>query len=247
MQCSFQNVKQKKKKDKENILQDEVNKAKQTCECYPTNKNASDFNRAKERLEHFYHEKLQGIIIRALARWCEHGEKSTKCFLTLEKRNHVKKHVRKWKINGSITLIRSRFFLRKNISIKNYIQVRIWVTSKQLHFFFNSLNIPRRKDEQKFSCEGSITEEECVKALQSFQGNKAPGNDRLPIEFYGKFWEIMSEPFVNCVNEIFISGEMSRSQKQAVITLIEKKGKEPSLLENWRPISLVNVDAKIIS
>ena len=40
---------------------------------------------------------------------------------------------------------------------------------------------------------------------------------------------------------------MSRSQKQAVITLIEKKGKDRLLLENWRPISLVNVDAKIMS
>ena len=52
VQCSFQNVKQKKKKIK-NILQDEFNKAKQTFECDPTNKNASDFNTAKERLEHF--------------------------------------------------------------------------------------------------------------------------------------------------------------------------------------------------
>ena len=40
---------------------------------------------------------------------------------------------------------------------------------------------------------------------------------------------------------------MSSSQKQAVISLIEKKGKGRSLLENWRPISLVNVDAKIMS
>ena len=37
------------------------------------------------------------------------------------------------------------------------------------------------------------------------------------------------------------------SHKQAVITLIEKKGKDRSFLENWRPISLVNVDAKIMS
>ena len=111
----------------------------------------------------------------------------------------------------------------------------------------NSLNIPRLTDQQKLSCEGSITEEECIKALQSFQGNKTPGNDGLPIEFYSRFWEIISEPFVNCVNEIFTRGEMSRSQKQAVITLIEKKGKDRSLVENWRLISLVNVDAKIIS
>ena len=40
---------------------------------------------------------------------------------------------------------------------------------------------------------------------------------------------------------------MSNSQKQAVITLIEKQGKDRTLIENWRLISLVNVDAKIIS
>ena len=40
---------------------------------------------------------------------------------------------------------------------------------------------------------------------------------------------------------------MSRSQKQAVITFIEKKGKDRSFLDNWQPISLVNVDAKIMS
>ena len=40
---------------------------------------------------------------------------------------------------------------------------------------------------------------------------------------------------------------MSRSQNQKVITLIEKEGKDRLLLENWRPIFLVNVDAKIMS
>ena len=51
-----------------------------------------------------------------------------------------------------------------------------------------------------------------------------------------KFWKVFKT-----------KGEMSCSQKQAVITLIEKKGKDRSFLENWRPISLVNVDAKIMS
>ena len=40
---------------------------------------------------------------------------------------------------------------------------------------------------------------------------------------------------------------MSASQKQAVIKLIEKKDKEKKLTKSWRPISLLNVDAKLIS
>ena len=42
-------------------------------------------------------------------------------------------------------------------------------------------------------------------------------------------------------------GGGGHSIKQAVITLIEKKGKDCSFLDNWRPISLLNVDAKITS
>ena len=52
---------------------------------------------------------------------------------------------------------------------------------------------------------------------------------------------------MECVQESFKYGEMSSSQRKAVITLIEKQGKDRTLIENWRPISLINVDAKIIS
>ena len=61
---------------------------------------------------------------------------------------------------------------------------------------------------------------------------------------YKVFWPLISDPFLKCVNESFEKDEMS--QKQAVITLIEKKGKDRSYIENWRPISLVNVDTKIV-
>jgi len=60
-------------------------------------------------------------------------------------------------------------------------------------------------------------------------------------------FDLYRNPFFDCVNASFEKEQLSNSQKQAVITLIEKKGKDRTLLENWRPISLVNVDAKIIS
>ena len=47
------------------------------------------------------------------------------------------------------------------------------------------------------------------------------------MDFYLKLWshKFLSEPFMMCANECFERGEMLCSQKQAVITLIEKKGK----------------------
>ena len=44
-----------------------------------------------------------------------------------------------------------------------------------------------------------------------------------------------------------MNGELSSSQKQAVITLIQKKDGDIMLIKNWRPISLINVDIKIAS
>ena len=44
-----------------------------------------------------------------------------------------------------------------------------------------------------------------------------------------------------------MEGNMTASQRQAIITLMEKPGKDNKLLKSWRPISLLNVDLKILS
>ena len=91
--------------------------------------------------------------------------------------------------------------------------------------FLNVLDIPKLTEEQKHMCEGKILRKECELMLETFQNNKVPGNDGIPVEFYKRFWTLLSEPFVNCANECFENMEMSNSQKQAVISLIKKKRK----------------------
>ena len=95
--------KARERSEREKELQEKLTNAKCAFETEPCTLNANLLNSAKDMLELFYEEKVKGIIVRARARWHEHGEKSTKYFLNLEKRNHVKKHMRKLNINGSST------------------------------------------------------------------------------------------------------------------------------------------------
>ncbi|CAH3125330.1 unnamed protein product, partial [Pocillopora meandrina] len=55
----------------------------------PCNNTRLALEKSKQDLEALYEDKVEGIILRARARWHEHGEKNNKYFLNLEKRNHV--------------------------------------------------------------------------------------------------------------------------------------------------------------
>ena len=74
---------------------------------------------------------------------------------------------------------------------------------------------------------------------------KSPGSDGLTVEFYKAFWSYLSPYFIDSINYSFITGSLTTLQKQGLITLIPKEGKELDTLTNWRPITLLNTDYKI--
>ena len=92
-----------------------------------------------------------------------------------------------------------------------------------------------------------LTKEEIDKALTQQKSNKSPGMDGYSAEFYKKFWPQLGHYFMECVNECFLSGNLTSSQSQGLITCLPKTGKARNLLKNWRPISLLNTTYKIIS
>ena len=65
--------------------------------------------------------------------------------------------------------------------------------------------------------------------------------------FICAFFNEICNQLIAALNESFTVGQLSTSQWQATITLIDKKATDKRFLKNWRPISLINVDAKIAS
>ena len=86
-----------------------------------------------------------------------------------------------------------------------------------------------------------------LKSLKSMESNKSPGNDGLSKEFYECFWDEIKKPFLASIHKAFLNQELSTSQKQTVIKLLEKKVRDKRFIKNWRPISLLNTGMKIIS
>ena len=68
----------------------------------------------------------------------------------------------------------------------------------------------------------------------------------IVIDIFNSFWKDKKtdQKWVREAKEI---GHLSTSQRQAIIKLTEKKGRDKRFIKNWWPISLLNVDSKIIS
>ena len=101
--------------------------------------------------------------------------------------------------------------------------------------------------EEKAQLELRISKTELDQALTSMKNNKSPGMDGYSPEFFKKFWDQLGWFFLESINESFANGQLTESQTQGMITCIPKTGKARNLLQNWRPISLLNTSYKLIS
>ncbi|KAI3360398.1 hypothetical protein L3Q82_002308 [Scortum barcoo] len=94
--------------------------------------------------------------------------------------------------------------------------------------------------------EAQLTPQELYAALMSLKSGKAPGIDGLPVDFYKSFWSVLGEDLLEVFNDCLERGRLPLSCRRAVITLLPKKG-DLQELKNWRPVSLLCTDYKIMS
>ena len=86
-------------------------------------------------------------------------------------------------------------------------------------------NIIPLENDDMLSCEGKVTQEECLKALNEFKNEKSPGTDGQQAEFYKHFWEELHTDMLQCFDYAYDSGKVSISQRRGIITLIGNRTK----------------------
>lgn len=190
--------------------------------------------------------KSESARIRSRATFCEEGEESTKYFFNMERLYsnrksiyQLKKHDNTLTESSSSTMERAQQFYTDLYAPKPTTESAM----KELLSLIDS-GVPT--SHPPHSDTATISEEETLRALKSLPSGKAPGQDGLTAEFYKAFPHQMTKI-------LFYVFEASRKMEiipealsQCTICLLHKKG-DITDLANWRPISLLNTDYKILT
>ena len=118
---------------------------------------------------------------------------------------------------------------------------------EEMDKFLEKHNLPRLKQEEVENIKRPITSTEIETVIKNLPTNKSPGPDGFTGEFYQTFREELTPILLKFFQNITEGGTLSNSLYVATITLIPKADKDVTKKENYRPISLMNIDAKIIN
>ena len=198
-------------------------------------------------LHNFVEEQKNGAKIRSRAKWVEEGERCSKYFYSLEKKNYSNNTIKQLKKeNGTFTSNNKEILEEEYAFYKNLYKADDIPKEDIKTYLRDTGNINILYEHEANTLEGIISETECQNALRNMKLNKSPGSDGLPVEFYVSFWQDVKTLVVESLNEGYEIGELSVTQKRGILNLIFKK-EDKTLLSNWRPISLLNTDYKILA
>ena len=190
-------------------------------------------------------EAARGTQVRARVRWGEEGEISSPYFFRLEK---------KWSVDRWISALRES----DGSIVSSPVDLCRSLSLFYLDLFTASDTDPCAQSallgnlssvlpgDKAALCEGHLSVMEVSSALLGMARRKAPGLDGLPVEFYVKFWDLLSPDLVSVLNSCLDSGSLALSQRRGIISLSFKKGNRLDP-RNWRPITLPNADHKLAS
>jgi hypothetical protein len=248
---SFSKFNAKNKRDNiKNLLKKQVELENQISQD-TTDQIIQEAENIKEEIEQYNSEKARGAWLRSKADWLEYGERNSSFFLKLENRNRQVKNIVTL-IDEAGTIVTGQQDIL-NEELKFYKNLYTQPEDKgsenrdEIKEFFMSETIPKISKEDNIMCDMQMSMEEIGRALKDLKNGKTPGTDGFPPDFYKFFWKDISVLVYESLKHVITKGEMSIDQRRGVINLIPKKDKDVRYLKNWRPISLLNTDYKIMT
>ena len=118
---------------------------------------------------------------------------------------------------------------------------------KEMDKFLEKCNFPKLDQEEIENLNRPITSTEIETVIRNLPANKTPGPNGFTAQFYQEFREELTPILLKLFQKTAEEGKLPNSFYEASITVIPKPDKDPTKKENYRPISLMNIDAKTLN
>ena len=235
-------------KDKRKNFYDLQNKIQRLCAVQANggNINLEVLENLKLELSNYELEKCKGAILRSKAIWATEGDKNTKYFLNLEKYKQENNAIKELFNDNNEIVSDTEGILEIEYNFYKNLYSCVEIDNDKMDQFLESVDTVI-DNEDKEMCDNDITYDEIARALTSMSKNKSPGTDGLTTEFYCKFYDSLEDILYKVFNAVHEEGTLSRSMRAGVISLVYKKKGDRRILKNYRPISLLQVDYKILA
>lgn len=204
-----------------------------------------DIHRIKLKLQQLRHTESTILARLSKCRWTEYGERSNKYYMQKLKGRQNRKIIQLKDKNGKNLQGKQQREFAKDFFSKLYSSKGELQNESDLGRYL--MKLPTLTTEQKTLLDKPLTLEELTLALKDTKKDTSPGSDAIHYEIYKHTWSITGPMLLATWKAITQKGTLTLSQKESLIILIPKKGKNPDLIDNLRPISLMNCDLKIIT
>jgi len=149
----------------------------------------------KKEFEELYDEKAKGAILRSRTKWIAQGERNTKYFYGLEKRNSTHQSIVQLQTDDNDLIESTKDILDEIHKFFSNLYSTSYKTNvdhiEEYGCFFE--NLPQISEAESEELGKEITMDECEVAMRQMADNKSPGDDGLPVEFYKLFWPELKE------------------------------------------------------
>ena len=244
-----QNYCQKRSQEKKE-LRCNLYKLKQILWTELANENTAESETTNETLEmiekhivHLEQEKLEASKFRSRLQWINEGEKSTRYFFAMEKRNYIGKTM--------FTIIKEDGTLstdqREIIQEQERFYRQIYQSNKEISFGIINTTGITISSQHRNELEEEITLNELTTAIKELKINKTPGCDGIAAEFYKEYWTELEPIIFPMYKEVEKESKFGPSARRGIISLIPKKNKDTRYIKNLRPLTLLNTDYKIMA
>ena len=188
---------------------------------------------------------LEGSKIRSKVQYLENNERPTRFFLRKEKKSATDKFIKSLRNENGDSITTNNGIQKECVNFYKSLYSDKDIDPTIDDYFL--ADIPSLNEDSSNLCEGDLTLGECNEALKLMLNHKSPGPDGLPKEFYAFAFPFIGKSYVKLMNRCLSEGTLPLSLRQCYITLLCKDKTKADLLTNWRPISLLNCDYKILS